>query len=486
MSLEQKQLGSVNRAGCIYSIIIMATIGGFALLQITSGLQFIIRALIAVVDIIVIAISYNKMQYSEKFRHICGVSMIVGYLAVLITSSVSYMYLYVFPVAILLMLFQDQFLTRVGSVFGLISTLIYLIVGIIQGWAVFNEVIVSYAVVVIVCIPALLITKLQVNNYNDSMSAIHENMDAQAQTSENIVKLANNLSDKFKMAQEVSNNLNDTMKDSHNAVSEIAESTRINAESITKQTEQTSGIQNDILDVGEQAKHMGEISENTNATVKDGVELIDQLKSQAEEVAKINTETRVTTQQLNDSIKDVEAITETILGISSQTNLLALNASIEAARAGEAGKGFAVVADEIRNLSEDTRAATEKISAIIEKLTNDAESAADSMTKSAEYAEKQNELIAKTGSKLNDIKIDTDNLYEGVKQVNVSVENIINANKEIMNSITDLSATGEEVAASTDTTLSLSDNSMKALDDMNNLLQEINTIAVDMESVANQ
>ena len=231
---------------------------------------------------------------------------------------------------------------------------------------------------------------------------------------------------------------------------------------------------------------MGEISENTNATVEQGVQLIEKLKAQAMEVVKINTETRETTTQLNESIKDVEAITETILGISSQTNLLALNASIEAARAGEAGKGFAVVADEIRSLAEDTRVATEKIGEIIAKLTLDAESASSSMTRSAEYAEKQNELIAETGDKLVDIKKDTDALYEGVRQVNTSVEGIIAANGVIMNSITDLSATGQQVAASTDTALSLSDSTMSALDNMNGLLEEINSIATDMEKVASE
>ena len=377
-------------------------------------------------------------------------------------------------------------LTIAGSTVALILVLIYNISCVVRGYSDIKQALISYAIVVLVCLLGPRISSLQLANTKENVDIAREKAEAQNRTSGSIVRLAEELANKFTQAREVSESLNVSMDDSHNAVSEIAESTRVNAEAIIQQTEQTSDIQSGIQKVGDQAQHMGEISENTNATVEQGVQLIEKLKAQAMEVVKMNTETRETTAQLNESIKDVEAITETILGISSQTNLLALNASIEAARAGEAGKGFAVVADEIRSLAEDTRVATEKIGEIIAKLTLDAESASFSMTRSAEYAEKQNELIAETGDKLFEIKKDTDTLYEDVRQVNTSVEGIIAANDVIMSSITDLSATGQQVAASTDTALSLSDSTMNALDNMNGLLEEINAIAADMEKVASE
>jgi methyl-accepting chemotaxis protein len=64
---------------------------------------------------------------------------------------------------------------------------------------------------------------------------------------------------------------------------------------------------------------------------------------------------------LGQAAQEIGKVTETITSISAQTNLLALNATIEAARAGEAGKGFAVVANEIKELAQQTAAATEDI-----------------------------------------------------------------------------------------------------------------------------
>ena len=231
---------------------------------------------------------------------------------------------------------------------------------------------------------------------------------------------------------------------------------------------------------------MGDISEQTNATVEEGVGMISRLKDQAAQVVYMNTETRKITTQLNETIQGVQEIVETILGISNQTNLLALNASIEAARAGEAGKGFAVVADEIRELSENTRMATEEIGDIITKLTQDAERASGSMTRSAEYAERQNEMIEETGAKLVDIKNNTGKLYESVRQVNRSVENIVAASARIMDSITRLSQTEDDVANSSNTALTISDTSMEALKDMNVLLENISDISRHMEQVAKQ
>jgi methyl-accepting chemotaxis protein len=80
---------------------------------------------------------------------------------------------------------------------------------------------------------------------------------------------------------------------------------------------------------------------------------------------------------LEEALREVQAVALTIDQIGRQTNLLALNATLEAARAGEAGRGFAVVAGEVKKLASDTRSATERIARTIKRLNEEARGIGD-------------------------------------------------------------------------------------------------------------
>lgn len=486
MNLEEKQLLDRNRIGflgcmTITSVVLILTVLGFAN-GITTSL--IARTALCVLVIIVNPVGYHFFKTREGYRHVACISMIFIYTVTIFTAPVPSMYAIVYVIAIYVMAYTDKRLVILGTAVAVVFLGISHVLLIKKGVMTVSDLLIEMMFTIAACVLAGLITGMQIKHSEETIEAIQEGADAQIETSTGIVGLSEKLNLKFAEARQVAGKLNDKMQTSHLSVAEISDSIRTTAEAVEQQSVQTANIQTSIQEVETEAVSIGEISERTNANVQEGVALIDRLKRQAAEVAQINRESKVTTEALNVSIKDVQEITETILGISNQTNLLALNASIEAARAGEAGKGFAVVADEIRNLSEGTRQATEEIAEIISRLTKDAQSAAESMSLSAEYAQRQNDLIDETGAKLSDIKNDTDALHTGVKQVNTAVASVLDANASIIDSIANLSAISQEVSASTETVLVESDDSMDVLTTMNGLLEEISLISKNMEEIA--
>ncbi|MEZ5219420.1 MAG: methyl-accepting chemotaxis protein [Ilumatobacteraceae bacterium] len=109
---------------------------------------------------------------------------------------------------------------------------------------------------------------------------------------------------------------------------------------------------------------------------------MDELRESIEEIARRAVETADTTTQavelagqsesalgsLTESSERIGSILDVIGSIAEQTNLLALNATIEAARAGDAGKGFSVVAGEVKELAQQTTAATRQIAEMVSAI----------------------------------------------------------------------------------------------------------------------
>ena len=162
-------------------------------------------------------------------------------------------------------------------------------------------------------------------------------------------------------------------------------------------TEQQGGVDQIATAITEMASAANEvasnsvetanISDNGLSTTHDGKKVVSDSRESVQRLVNHIQSSNTVMLALENETDNITNILTTIQGIAEQTNLLALNAAIEAARAGEQGRGFAVVADEVRNLAQRTHDSTEEVSAILEKLIQQTQSASQMMDRSATESE---------------------------------------------------------------------------------------------------
>jgi methyl-accepting chemotaxis protein len=142
------------------------------------------------------------------------------------------------------------------------------------------------------------------------------------------------------------------------------------------------------LQVSESAQRVAQISQAGKKSTEETIDGMDNIRKQMGSV----TDSMVRLSEQTQAISQIIAVVD---DLAQQSNLLAVNAAIEAAKAGEHGRGFAVVASEVRNLAEQSKAATSQVRGIlsdIQKATAAAAMATDQGSKAVEAGLKQSQM----------------------------------------------------------------------------------------------
>ena len=390
--------------------------------------------------------------------------------------------MYAIPILFAAMAYLDKKIINVGNAIFLTANIIKFLCNIAK---ILDDNGMSRAIDLLITILTVCtlnsIIKLLISFNKENMDSIKEAAIKVEQSNKMGSIVADNIIKNFNDAMGMLDKLEKSVTTCNLAMYNIAEGTENTVVSIQQQAVMCQNINKQATLGGEVTLRMREDSENVEKTIGDGVQLVKELRNQADKVAEVSQVVVDVTNDLTDKVYTVENFIDSILNITSQTNLLALNASIEAARAGEAGRGFAVVAEEIRKLSEDTKEASNKITNIIKELNVETGRAQDSIKNAVDTVLKQNVIIENTEGKFTEVENSVSDLAGDIVKMKDIMDKTVEASGVISNSISQISAVSEEIAASSADGSNDTKVSMEEVEKCKEVFKQIYKLAEDLK-----
>jgi len=234
----------------------------------------------------------------------------------------------------------------------------------------------------------------------------------------------------------------------------------------TMQQVSQSGLQ--ISEKAKQVTISAEAVSLANTTGVDAVQKANQTVEAIHEQAEAVAQNIVALSEKTQMVGDILA---TVNDIAEQSHLLALNAAIEAAAAGEHGRTFSVVAGEIKNLADQSKAATVKVKTIlgdIQKEINTSVMLTEEAVKRVDVGRHQADVAAfairnmttnidqsvqafqQIVAGTNQQQIGFENVMQAMKDLSLGSEQAASSNRQTENAVANLNNVGTQLQLATE------------------------------------
>jgi len=480
------EIQSANRTGVICQTILVSIIALAYLVEVIKGNRtvtyFLVVLLLCYLPVILTWIFYSKNKESEHaIMNTVGIGFGLLYSYVLFTANNNLVFTYALPMLLILMLFNNVKFVYVIGIVTILENIAAVLVNIFVYDKKDSSSFVSYEIqvlLIILCVIFFLMVNRKYSYFSEIRAArlTLEKMRIN-ELFEKILGISRNMSQNVEIVDSKMVNLNASMEQTLNSMSEVSSGTNESAEAIQNQLLKTEQIQDTIANVEAVVNTISGHMDKSVEAVDAGREQIENFEKIVVESEKAGNEVVRSLDAFTEYTNRMNSITELINSVASQTSLLALNASIEAARAGEAGRGFAVVATEISNLAGQTTSATADINDLIGNITSQLQNMVEKIDTLISTNEVQGNTATKAAESFSAINESIEEMKLQSTELSASVEKLAEANKEIVDSIQTISAITEEVSAHSSETYDASEQNRNVLKEVEELVVELSNDA---------
>jgi methyl-accepting chemotaxis protein len=253
------------------------------------------------------------------------------------------------------------------------------------------------------------------------------------------------------------------MRDMVRQIVEKAATVSSSSQQLNSNAQQTSAAANETAaTMGEIATTVEQVTANIQSVLgaseaaadhaQSGNGGIARIQEQMKTMVNSSMEASKSIDQLNNKSREINQIVDLINSIAEQTNLLALNAAIEAARAGEQGRGFAVVAEEVRELAEQSAAATKEIGGLVSAIQAESARAVENMSQGGKEVELGSRVVQEVSQSFGEIiravqalTAQIQDVAAATQQMSAGVENVAASTEEQTAAMEEVSASAESL-----------------------------------------